>query len=162
MDIKDIIQQGEDAKYKVTIDREGFSMNDNNFRIKLRWGLMGHSLTITKDEMFSSENDEWFFTFNTDGMFGRVLAECFYDVPDDDFEDKFRTEVNRQYLCFVVTLPLPLTICCPPAPSQDEAVTYERIGESNVAELYAYLVDCNGTNMATTDGERLMVLKRRR
>ena len=95
-------------------------------------------------------------------MFGRVIAECSYDVPDDDFPDKLRTEVNRQYLCVVVTLPLPLTICCPPTPSTEQAVSYEREGDSNVAELYAYLVGRNNVNLSTTDGERLMVLKKRR
>lgn len=162
MDIKDIVQQPEDVKYKITITREGFDMNTHDFRVKLSWGLLGHSLTITKDEMFSSENDEWFFTFSSANMFGRVIAECSYDVPDDDFEDGFRTEVNRQYLCVVVTLPLPITICCPPLPDPTEAVKYEREGDSNVTELYAYLVDHEGDNLATTDGERLMVLKKRR
>ena len=162
MGIEDIVQQGEEKKYKVTINQEGFSMNDDDFRIRLSWGLNKKSLLIPKDKMFSDEHDNWYFTFPTDGMVGRVIAECVYYVPDDDFDDGLRTMVDRQFLCFVVTLPLPRIISCPPSPGPDGHVHYEAIGDSNVTEYYAYLLESNGNNLATTDGERLVVLKKHR
>ena len=162
MDIKDITQQGEECKYKVTINQEGFNMNDDEFFVKLTWGLRNQSLLITKDDMFSDEFDNWYFTFPTDTMVGLVMVECDYLVPDDDFADHFCTKVDRQYLSFVVTLPLPRMICCPPPPPHGGKVTYERIGDSNVTEYYAYLQDSLGRNLTTTEGERLVVLKKHR
>lgn len=160
MDTKKIVQQGEEKKCKITITRTGFVMNDDDFKVKLMWGLMGQSMTITKDQMFSNDRDEWFFIFDTSPMIGPVTAECTYYVPDGDYPDGLRTEVNRQFLCFVVTSPLPKFICCPALPSTTGTVSYEFTDESDVAELYAYLLDSQGRNLVTAENERLMVLKK--
>lgn len=160
MDTKKIIQQGEEAKVMITITRTGFVMNDDDFKVKLMWGLMGQSITITKDQMFSNDDDEWFFVFDSSPMIGPITAECTYYVPDNDYPDKLRTEVNRQFLCFVVTSPLPRFICCPALPSTTGTVSYEFTNESDVAELYAYLTDSHGRNLITAENERLMVLKK--
>lgn len=160
MDTKKIVQQGEEKKCKITITRTGFVMNDDDFKVKLMWGLMGQSMTITKDQMFSNDRDEWFFIFDTSPMIGPVTAECTYYVPDNDYPDGLRTEVNRQFLCFVVTSPLPKFICCPALPATTGTVSYEFTDESDVAELYAYLLDSQGRNLVTAENERLMVLKK--
>ena len=115
---------------------------------------------ITKDQMISNENDEWYFTFATDGMVGLVTAECQFDVPDRDYPDRFRTEVDRQYICFVATDPFPNCICMPARKCQDTTVVYERTEESDVAELYAYLSDRLGRRLMTIDEEYILVLKK--
>ena len=160
MDTKKIIQQGEEAKVMITITRTGFVMNDDDFKVKLMWGLMGQSMTITKDQMFSNDRDEWFFIFDTSPMIGPVTAECTYYVPDGDYPDGLRTVVDRQYLCFVVSSPLPKFICCPATTPTTGTVSYEFTNESDVAELYAYLLDSQGRNLVTAENERLMVLKK--
>ena len=160
MDTKKIVQQGEEKKCQITITRTGFVMNDDDFKLKLSWGLMGQSMTITKDQMFSNDRDEWFFVFDSSPMIGPITAECTYYVPDGDYPDGLRTEVNRQFLCFVVTSPLPKFICCPALPVSTGTVSYEFTDESDVAELYAYLLDSQGRNLVTAENERLMVLKK--
>ena len=160
MDTKKIVQQGEEKKVQITITRTGFVMNDDDFKVKLSWGLMGQSMTITKDQMFSNDSDEWFFVFDSSPMIGPITAECTYYVPDSDYPDGLRTEVNRQFLCFVVTSPLPKLICCPALPVSTGTVSYEFTDESDVAQLYAYLLDSQGRNLVTAENERLMVLKK--
>ena len=75
MNEKKIRQQGGEYKCHITITREGFSMNDDNFEVKLSWGLAGQSMTIKKDQMFSNDSDEWFFVFDTSEMFGHITAK---------------------------------------------------------------------------------------
>lgn len=160
MNEKKIVQQGGEQKCHITISRAGFSMNSDDFDVKLSWGLAGQSLTITKEQMFSNDRDEWFFIFDTTSMFGAITAECTYYVPDGDYPDGLRTVVDRQYLCFVVTSPLPKFICCPATSPETGTVTYEFTDDSDVAELYAYLTDSHGRNLITAENERLMVLKK--
>lgn len=158
--LSNIIEQGEEVKYKVTISHQGFNMNQNDFQIRLKYGMLGKSLLITKDEMISNSRDEWYFMFSTDEMVGRIKAECTLFIPDTDYADGFRTEVDLQTLCTVITHPLPARICIPSGEG-DGVVTYERTEESDVAELYAYLTAANGARLLTADGEYLMALKRR-
>ena len=160
MDTKKIVQQGEEKKVQITITRTGFVMNDDDFKVKLSWGLMGQSMTITKDQMFSNDRDEWFFVFDSSPMIGPITAECTYYVPDSDYPDGLRTEVNRQFLCFVVTSPLPKSICCPALPESTGTVSYEFTDESDIAQLYAYLLDSQGRNLVTAENEYFMVLKK--
>ena len=102
---KNIIQQGEEAKYRIAIEREGFSMSEHPFALTLKWGMQGPTLEIQKSEMLTDEQGNWFFTFNTADMVGVVTVECAYDVPDSDYADGYRTEKEQQPLCFVNTSP---------------------------------------------------------
>ena len=111
MDCTNIIRQGEEAKYAVMIDYEGFSMDSDDFKVELSWGLQGQSLTIEKSQMISSIESGYFFIFDTTPMTGRVVAKCTYYVPDIDCPDQIRTVTDEQLLCFVATTPLPRFAC---------------------------------------------------
>ena len=100
-----------------------------------------------------------FFIFDTSPMIGPVTAECTYYVPDGDYPDGLRTEVNRQFLCLVVASPLPKFIHCPALSDTTGTVTYEFTDESDVEKSYIYLVDSEGRNFVTCDNEKLMVLE---
>ena len=65
MNVKNIIQQGEDAKYNIRIEREGFSMQDNDFRLTLKWGMQEKQLVIKKSQMMDLEAGNWLFIFPT-------------------------------------------------------------------------------------------------
>ena len=163
-----IIQQGEDAKYRIKISMPGiFIQNTDYFEVKLSWGMFGHSMTITKDEMIFGDDENWYFVFNTDGMVGRVTAECTMRVPDNDFAGGFRDEVDKQYLCFVCTNPLPKFLCAPKGSCEDDTVVYTRTEDSDVASNYAFLIDAKERYLVVPaadaegedDFEYLMVLK---
>ena len=151
MDCTNIIRQGEEAKYAVMIDYEGFSMDTDDFKVELSWGLQGQSLTIEKSQMISSIESGYFFIFDTTPMTGRVVAKCTYYVPDIDCPDQIRTVTDEQLLCFVASTPLP-RFACVPAPS-------ERSEQSDVASDYQYLITSQGDRIITNDTEYILVLK---
>jgi hypothetical protein len=150
--------QGDEAKYQIRIDAEGFNMETDDFEIELLYGMMGKKLTIQKSDTIFSV-DGFFFVFQTDDMVGRVTARCTYYIPDIDCADGRRTEVDEQLLCFVCTDSLP-QFACVPAPSQCEhKVTYERSEQSDVASDYQYLASVEGDRFITADTEYILVLK---
>ena len=158
MDCTNILMQGDEAKYQVRIEAEGFNMETDDFEIELLWGMLGRKVTIKKSDTIFSV-DGYFFVFNTDDMVGRVTARCTYHIPDIDCPDGLRTEVDEQLLCFVCTDPLP-QFACVPGPSQCEhKVTYERSEQSDVASDYQYLATTEGDRLITADTEYILVLK---
>ena len=158
MDCKNILEQGDEAKYAMRIDHDRFSMESDDFQVELLYGMMGTSLLITKEDMIFTIDGYYYFTFDSSDMIGRVTARCTYWVPDPDCPDGLRTEVDEQLLCFVVTDPLP-KFACVPAPSCDHKVTYERSDESGVASNYQYLASTEGDRFITKDTEYILVLK---
>ena len=156
---KRIVERGAEVKFKITIEREGFVMSRDDFEVKLSWGMMKQSMTIKKNEMLTNEAGEYFFVFTVaNDMVGRLMAECSYDVPDEDYQDGKRTEVNRQCLALVIDHPLPPRICVPGAPVSGCNVTYERVYASDVEEAYLYLTDKHGRKLVTSDGYYICVL----
>lgn len=158
MDCKNIIMQGEEAKYAMRIDAQGFNMETDDFNVKLSWGMMGRSLVIEKSQMTFSIDGYYYFVFDTSEMTGRVVAKCTYGVPDIDCPDGIRTEVDEQLLCFVASTPLP-RFACVPAPGCEHKVTYERSDQSDVASDYQYLSTVEGDRLITADTEYILVLK---
>jgi hypothetical protein len=153
------MKQGEEAKYAMRIDAQGFSMENDEFNVVLSWGMRGESITIEKSDMIFSIDGYYYFIFDTTDMIGKVTAKCTYHVPDFDCPDGLRTEVDTQFLCLIVTDPLP-RIACVPAPSQCEhKVTYERTDQSDVASDYQYLASVEGDRFITIDTEYILVLK---
>ena len=46
MDCTNILMQGDEAKYQVRIEQEGFNMETDDFEIELLWGMLGRKVTI--------------------------------------------------------------------------------------------------------------------
>lgn len=158
MDCKNILMQGDEAKYQIMIDADGFNMETDDFQIELLYGMMGKKLTIKKSDTIFSV-DGFFFVFQTDEMVGRVTARCTYYIPDIDCADGLRTEVDEQLLCFVCTDPLPQFACVPASSQCKHKVTYERSEQSGVASDYQYLASVEGDRFITADTEYILVLK---
>ena len=158
MDCTNILQRGDEAKYGVLISQENFSMESDNFEIELSWGFEGKTKTITKDEMVFGVDGYCYFLFDTTEMLGRVSAKCTYWVPDMDCPDGLRTEVDKQLLCMVVTVPLP-RFACVPAEDCERKVKYQRSEQSDVANQYEYLASVEGDRFITKDTEYILVLR---
>jgi len=157
---KNIIQQGEEAKYLIAIEREGFSMADNDFSVTLSWGMQGRHLTIPKSQMMKDENGQWIFVFSTDEMVGVVTAECVYDVPDGDYPDQFRTEKERQPLCFINTSSrLPQMMRDEGGIYDGRYVSYQRSLRSDRKSIYHILRDVAGNVIRDVNGLVFRVLK---
>lgn len=158
MDCKNIIKQGEEAKYAVVIQYQGFDQDTDDFKVELSWGLQGQTLTIERNQMISTIGSGHYFVFDTSDMVGRVRVKCTWYVPDIDCPDGMRTVTDEQLLCFVAAVPLP-QFACVPAPSECEHyVTYERTEESDIASGYQYLVSSQNDRFITNDSEYILVL----
>lgn len=158
METKNIIQQGTCAKYAIAIEREGFDAATDDFAVRLSWGMMGRSMTITKRQMHPIKDGRWLLTFDTDGMVGAVTAATLLHVPDTDGEDGTLAEVDRQYIAFVVTTPCPRLMTCPKCGEAVNGIIFERISEPGMAEKYRYLRDAKGRRLITADNQYLLVL----
>ena len=158
MDKKDIIQQGEDGVYTVSIERDGFSMDEDDFSVELSYGMKGESVVIRKEDM-TVKDGKYYFSVDTSEMMQVVTATCRYGVSDDACPDGVRQEVNRQYLCAVVGMPFPLRVCVPAYDPETEAVVkYER--ESYDETYYEALLTKDGEKVVTKDGMYVYVLRR--
>lgn len=156
---KNIIQQGETAKYQVIIEHPGFSMTDGDFEIVLSWGMRGETLSIPKSEMIQNEGGETFFSFPTKQMVGRVEAACRYWVPDTDMTDDAAEHVERQPLCWVIT-DAKLPTGTDPGLYKGEHVSYVRRTSTGLRSLYNVLRDVTGAWLRDANGLILRALKK--
>lgn len=155
MDKTRIIQQGEIAKFQVQI--ANFDMEANDFRVELIFGYRRKKATIEKSQMLEN-GGTYYFTFDTDGMVGRVTARCVWFVPDGDLDGGLREKDDEQYLCVVVDTPCPQFLTCP-ACTEEHPVTYTRTEQSDIAEKYQRLADRYDRPLLTVDDEYIFVMK---
>lgn len=77
-------------------------MADNDFKVVIR--NFRQEKEITKQEMHLTEDEEYIFTINTAELgSGEYIMKTIAYVPDSDFESGFRTEVQKQVLCVVMS-----------------------------------------------------------
>ena len=164
MNTKNIIQQGESAKFQIENAREGFSMLDNDFRVRLYWGMQGRTLDIAKKDMLQDEDGRFYIQFDTKNMSGLVKVETTYDVPDADFSSEVRPEIERQPLCYVNPVDkLPVY-----GGAGDgyifagNHVTFNRTSASGVKSLYFILRDIVGKYLKDALGRQLRARKTER
>lgn len=99
---KAIIFKGTDLKYLLKIEAEGFSMDDDDFKVILRNSFGTKKVEIEKSQMLKSGDDGYIFTFSTDDVgTNEIIMTTIAYVPDSDFEDGIRTEVERFVLCII-------------------------------------------------------------
>lgn len=97
---------GTKLKYKVEITAEGFSMDENDFEVEVRRGKQ--SVVITKADMLMHDGDdgmEYYITIDTEALGPgtyEVITRAY--VPDDDFEDGVRPEIDKQTLIPVASI----------------------------------------------------------
>ena len=156
MDKTRILQPGEEAKFQIAI--KDFDMEANDFQVTLIYGYRRTTQLITKGQMVHAADGKWYFTFDTDGMVGRVSIECLWQVPDTDYVDGYLQETDEQYLCFVASTPCPQFVACP-ASTDDHPVTYTRTEQSSIADEYTYLGCADYDRIITCDDEIILVRK---
>lgn len=98
------IYLGTELKFALTITSEGFSMITDDFKVVIKSTKKRKEVVITKDEMMLDENDKYLFTIDTEELgIGEYWIYVYAYVPDDDFPDGLRTEVQKQQLCTVMS-----------------------------------------------------------
>ena len=159
METKNIIQQGERAKYIVKSHKSNFDFEHDDFVLEILFGMLGKKIVIPKSE-FQYLSGHWVFSFPTDQIVGPVVARLLMEIHDPDCPDGNRQEVDEQVIAFVVTTPFPQFFKCPVKESSGEII-YERTEESDIAERYMRLCDRSGNPLKTSDGGYLFALKSR-
>lgn len=154
MDKTRILQQGEQAKFKVDI--ADFNQTDGYFAITLTYCYRRTQQRLEKADMLQDSAGAWYFTFDTDDIVGRVEVECEWRVEDTDFDEGYRVETDHQYLAFVAATPEPKFIACPQA-SDERPVTYTRTETSSVADRYRYLQTADNKVIVDLDLDVLLV-----
>lgn len=100
--VRRTIYQGTELKFTLDIQSDGFSMADDDFKVVIK--NTKKSVTILKAEMILDENENYLFTVDTGFMgTGEYWITTIAYVPDDDFDDGLRTEVQKQLLCVVTS-----------------------------------------------------------
>lgn len=86
------IYVGTELKFKIEIEAPGFSMDDDDFTVTIR--RRSQEQLFRKGDLVTDGEGGYYVCFDT-AEFGAGLISAVIRayVPDDDFEDGFRTEV---------------------------------------------------------------------
>lgn len=96
------IYLGTELKFALEIEAEGFDMLEDDFKVIIN--NMQKSVVIEKGEMILTENDEFLFTLPTETLgTGDYYLTTVAQVPDADFDDGYRQEVQKTFLCKVTS-----------------------------------------------------------
>lgn len=85
---------GTELKFKITIEAQGFSMVDNDFTVEIVRG--NKRKMFAKEDLVYDGEGNYYVCFDTAEFgAGAVYAIVTAFVPDTDFGDMFRTEVQK-------------------------------------------------------------------
>lgn len=84
---------GTDLKFIIEIESPGFDMARDDFEVLLEGGE--GSVLLRKEDMVQDDSN-WYICFSTKDLgTGLIRATVTAHVPDDDFEDGIRDEVDK-------------------------------------------------------------------
>lgn len=93
MEGKDYI--GGDFKLYVTMEAPGFDMMTDEWEVQIKVGNKVCQ-TITKAEAFVDDQDNWYVAVDGSTLReGKLDVVCHAKVPDDDFADGIRDEIDK-------------------------------------------------------------------
>lgn len=94
---------GSDVKFIVDISSPGFDMSRDDFSVTLTRGAVSN--TYNKSDMAVDPEGNYYFCFSTEDYGkGLITATVTAQVPDEDFDDGTRTEIEKFDLLNVVSL----------------------------------------------------------
>ena len=98
------IYLGTELKFALEIESEGFSMDTDDFKVVIKSVKKKKEIVIPKEEMLLDENEKYLFTIDTEVLgVGDYWIYVYAYVPDEDFPDGIRTEVQKLHLCGVMS-----------------------------------------------------------
>lgn len=101
-ELRRTIFQGTELKFSLEIESDGFSMQDDDFKVVIK--NMKHEKEIRKEDMLLDGEEHYIFTIDTAEFgTGDYWALVYAYVPDADFDDGIRTEVQKSKLCTVTS-----------------------------------------------------------
>lgn len=90
----DQVWLGSEVKLAVSITAEGFDMMRDDFRIVIHGGM--GNIEVPREGLLINESGEWILGIDTNALgAGKVTMVTYAEVPDSDFPDGVRTEVDK-------------------------------------------------------------------
>ena len=90
----DEIYIGTELKFLLEIGAQGFSMAEDRFCVDLLRGP--NTIHLEKEDLELDEDGNYYVCFDTLALgTGKVTAKITAYVPDTDYPDEFRTEVQK-------------------------------------------------------------------
>ena len=94
MALIDVIFIPSEVKFAFSLTADGFSMDDDDFKVVIQGSKS--SVTLAKADCFDDGAGNWFFAFDSAEVGqGQPTGIFTAYVPDADFPDGFRTEVDK-------------------------------------------------------------------
>lgn len=99
---RNAIYIGTELKFALIIETEGFDMATDDFCVVVKSARK--KVEIKKDEMLIDAEERYLFTVDTAALgVGDYWVYAYAYVPDADFPDGLRTEVQKLKLCTVMS-----------------------------------------------------------
>lgn len=93
---------GSTLKFAINIEREGFNMAWNDWKVTVTRGDKSIVCDRNTNSVFD-ENDQWYFLVDTGILgVGTYKVRIDIDVPDEDYPDGYSHEVYGQNLCKIM------------------------------------------------------------
>ena len=93
---------GQGLKFALEITSPGFSMEDDDFEVEIMNRMTGKSLKIAKTDMLVQDDGTFVLAFKSGDLgIGELVLTTTAYVPDTDFEDGIRVEIDKKLLCKV-------------------------------------------------------------
>lgn len=97
---------GTELKFKIDIEAQGFSMTDNDFTVEIVRG--SKRKMFAKSDLVNDGEGNYYVCFDTAEFgAGSIYAIVTAFVPDSDFPDMLRTEVQEVNL-LTIKIPKPI------------------------------------------------------
>lgn len=94
---------GTDLKFKIEITAEGFDMATDTFTVQLKSG--SDTIDVPSENIVSDGEGGYYLLVSTSQLKGGLLQMIVTaNVPDEDFSDGIRHEVERVNLCTIKTV----------------------------------------------------------
>lgn len=96
------VYQSSDLKFLITINSEGFDMDRDDYTIILKRG--NKEIAFDKSDIVVDGSNHYLCIENTklkELGTGDVYIVVYAEVPDSDFEDSMRLEVDKKLLCHI-------------------------------------------------------------
>ena len=147
-----VVPPGTDLKFRVTVTKDNFSLDDDPFNIviKNRWGRV--VARVLKSNCYQDSEDRWYFNVEN-APEGECFAVFVGGIADTDYgkgqrmwHDRQMLFIGREGCCAAEGRPMQKPEDCP--------VSYEQVWTVNLADG-EYLADRDGNFVYTSDGQRI-------
>lgn len=92
-----VVYLGTELKFAITITADGFDMEADDFSVVFKNNGNGKTIELSKSQLVYDQEVYYALFDTTDLGTGLVNVITTAYVPDSDFDDGFRTEVNVIY-----------------------------------------------------------------